>query len=52
LAEWQGKLRAKKEANEARVSQMREGTDKHEYQKGNAIALHEARVKNMDSQIA
>jgi hypothetical protein len=35
-----------------RVGQMREGREEHEYQKGNAIAMHEARVKNMDSQIA
>ena len=31
---------------------MRQSREDHEYQKSNSIALHEARVKNMDSQIA
>jgi len=49
LTEWQGKLRSRKEANEVRVGKMREGREEQEYQKGNAIAMHEARIKNMDS---
>ena len=52
LAEMQAKLRAKKDANEERVNLMKQSRDEHEYQKGNAIALHEAKVKNTDSQLA
>ena len=50
--ELEAKARMKKEGQEARVEEMRQQREEIEYRKGQQIAMHEARVKNMDSQIA